>query len=335
MKVGLVGFSSSGKSTVYQALSGSQGNPAKGGLGTIRVPDPRVDELAQVWSPKKITYAEIVFEDYATGAFGSGSGAISSQALGDMRTLDVLAEVVDGFTGGLDPVPGLLAGFHGELLLSDLAIIEKRLDRLNREKGEVGEKETLEQCKDALESDTELRAVELTEQQLDTISGYRFLTLKPRIAVINVAEDGAGSDPAAIASELDNAVVMSAPLEAELVTLSPEERAEFLADLGLSAGARERFISACYGMLDLITFLTAGEPEVRAWPIRRGTSAVDAAGKIHSDISRGFIRAEVIAYQDYIALGGEAACRQQGKLKQQGKVYEMVDGDVVHFKFNV
>jgi GTP-binding protein YchF len=335
VKVGLVGFSSSGKSTVFQALSGSQGNPAKGGLGTIRVPDPRVDELANVWSPKKVTYAEIVFEDYPTGAFGSGTGAISSQALGDMRTLDVLAEVVDGFTGGLQAVPGLLAGFHGELLLSDLAIIEKRLDRLNREKGEPGEKETLEQCKDALESDTELRDVELTEQQLETISGYRFLTLKPRIAVINVAEDDAAGDPAAIASEVGNAVVMSAPLEAELVALSPEERTEFLADLGLSAGARERFISACYGMLDLITFLTAGEPEVRAWPIRRGISAVDAAGKIHSDISRGFIRAEVIAYEDYIALGGEAACRQQGKLKQQGKDYEMVDGDVVHFKFNV
>ena len=291
--------------------------------------------------PKKVTYAEIVFEDYPSGAFGSGTGAISTQALGDMRNLDVLAEVVDAYSSGADPeaVAALASAFHAELLLSDLAIIEKRLDRLTREKGEAGERECLELCRDTLESDRELRQIDLSAQQLSLLSAYRFLTLKPRILVVNLPEDQAATQPevyqsSVVATALE-AVCMSAPIEAELAALSEEERREFLADLGLGEAARGRFVAACYSMLDLITFLTAGDPEVRAWPIRRGTKAVDAAGKIHSDIARGFIRAEVIAYDDYVSLGGEAACRQAGKLKQQGKDYIMADGDVVHFRFNV
>jgi GTP-binding protein YchF len=341
LRVGLVGFSGAGKSTVFAALTGAPGNPGKGGLATIHVPDARVDRLVEIWSPKKVTYAEIVFEDYPAGAFGTGTGAISAQALGDMRNLDVLAEVVDAYSndGDAAEVARLANAFHGELLLSDLAIIEKRLDRLTREKGEAGERECLELCRDTLEADRELRSLELGAQQLALLAAYRFLTLKPRILVVNLAEDRAAADPLeyadAVAQTGIEAVCMSAPLEAELAGLSEEERAEFLTDLGLTTGARGRFVAVCYSMLDLITFLTAGEPEVRAWPIRRGTKAVDAAGKIHSDIARGFIRAEVIAYDDYVGLGGEAACRQAGKLKQQGKDYIMADGDVVHFRFNV
>jgi len=341
LKVGLVGFSGAGKSTVFAALTGTPGTPGKGGLATTHVPDARIDRLVEMWSPKKTTYAEIVFEDYAAGAFGSGTGAISAQALGDMRNLDVLVEVVDGFScdGDADEVAVLASAFHVELLLSDLAIIEKRLDRLTREKGEAGEKDCLERCRETLEDDRELRSIELSAQQLALLSPYRFLTLKPRMLVINVAEDRAAADPsefaAASAATGIDVLCMSAPLEAELAGLSEDERGEFLADLGLAETARGRFIGASYAMLDLITFLTAGEPEVRAWPIRRGTKAVDAAGKIHSDIARGFIRAEVIAYEDYMALGGEAACRQAGKLKQQGKDYVMADGDIVHFRFSV
>ena len=337
MKIGLVGFGASGKTTVFAALSGAEGAAGKGALATVRVPDARIDKLSEMWSPGKTTYAEIVFQDFASGSFGPRS--ISAAVLGDMRTLDVLAEVVDAFSSGSGESAGAAEAFHAELLLGDLAMVEKRLERLTREKGKAGEKELLERCRATLESDRELRQIEFTDAELETLSGFRFLTLKPRIVVANVAEQDAAAGCADLAKSLErwslDVVVMSAPLEHELIKLTPDERSAFLADYGLESGARERFIAACYRMLDLITFLTAGEDEVRAWPIRRGTTAVGAAHKIHSDIARGFIRAEVIAYDDYVGLGSEAACRQAGKLKTQGKDYVMHDGDVVHFRFNV
>jgi len=337
VKVGLVGFAACGKTTVFSALSGAESGGGKGALGTVHVPDARVDRLSEMWSPRKTTYAEITFEDFPPGSFAAHS--IAAAVLGEMRALDVLVEVVDGFSQGSEEAVGKAAAFHAELLLGDLSIIEKRLERMTREKGRAGEKELLERCKEALESDKELRQLHLTDAELETLSGFQFLTLKPRIVVVNVDEADAAADlPDVRANASEHGlqvVVMSAPLECELGRLAPAERQEFLSDYGLESGARERFIAACYSLLDLITFLTAGEDEVRAWPIRRGTTAVLAASKIHSDIARGFIRAEVIAYEDYVELGGEAACRQAGKLKTQGRDYVMRDGDVVHFRFNV
>jgi GTP-binding protein YchF len=337
VKVGLVGFAASGKTTVFSALSGAESGGGKGALGTVNVPDARVSRLSEMWSPRKTTYAEITFEDFPPGSFAAHS--IAAAVLGEMRSLDVLVEVVDGFSEGTKAAAGKGESFHAELLLGDLGIIEKRLERLTREKGRAGEKDLLERCKDALESDKELRQVELADAELETLSGFQFLTLKPRILVVNVAESDAAADLPDVRARASahglQVVVMSAPLECELGRLSAAERQEFLKDYGLDSGARERFIAACYSLLDLITFLTAGEDEVRAWPIRRGTTAVLAASKIHSDIARGFIRAEVIAYDDYIELGSEAACRQAGKLKTQGRDYVMRDGDVVHFRFNV
>jgi GTP-binding protein YchF len=337
VKIGLVGFGTSGKTTVFTALTGTEATAGKGALGTVRVPDARVDRLSEIWSPRKTTHAEITFEDYPPGSFGPRT--IAAAVVGDMRTLDVLAEVVDAFSGSLANAARAAQAFHAELILGDLAIVEKRLDRLTREKGKAGEKELLERCRVALESDKELRQLELADAEAEALSGFRFLSLKPRIVVANVAEQDAASTASALAEAVASwnleLVVLSAPLEVELARLPPEERKEFLADYGLESGARERFIAACYRMLDLITFLTVGEDEVRAWPIRRGTTGVGAAGKIHSDIARGFIRAEVIAYDDYVGLGSEAACRQAGKLKTQGKDYVMRDGDVVHFRFNV
>jgi GTP-binding protein YchF len=340
VKVGLVGFGGSGKSTVFSALTGVTAAAGKGSLGQILVPDERIDRLAEIWTPKKTTYAEISFVDYAAGSFTSGSGAISASVLGEMRTLEVLAEVVDAFSGdGVAGAAKRVADFHAELLLSDLAIIEKRIDRLAREKGQQGEQELLEMCRAALENDEELSNLPLEGQQLAMIGGFRFLTIKPRLVVINVAEDDAGVDADSLRTELGawslEPVAMCAPLEYELTQLSGDERQEFLTDLGLEAGARERFITSCYRALELITFLTAGEDEVRAWPIRRGTVAVDAAGKIHSDIARGFIRAEIVAYDDFIEAGSEAACRQAGKLRTEGKEYVVCDGDIAHFRFNV
>jgi len=337
VKVGLVGFATSGKTAVFSALTGAEPAGGKGALGVVHVPDARIDTLSRMWSPRKTTYAEITFQDFAPGSFGASS--ISASVLGDMRTLDVLAEVVDGFSEGLDAAAARADSFHAELLLGDLGIIEKRLERLTREKGRPGEKELLERCKQALESDRELREIGLTEAELETLSGFQFLTLKPRIVVANVSESDAADDGAKLRESLKahglDAVVLCAPLESELAALAPADRAEFLAGYGLESGARDRFIAACYRLLDLITFLTAGEDEVRAWPIRRGWSAVLAASKIHSDIARGFIRAEVIAYDDFVQLGSEAACRQAGKLKTQGRDYVMHDGDIVHYRFNV
>lgn len=340
MKVGLVGFGASGKSTVFAALTGTASVAGKGGLGQIRVPDTRVDRLTEICRPRKTVYAEISFEDYPAGSFGTGTGAISAAALGEMRTLEVLVEVVDAFSGdGLAGVAGRVSEFHTELLLSDLAIVEKRLDRLSREKGKPGEAALLERCKTALESDLELRGLGLDDQQLALLSGFRFLTLKPRLVVANVSEEDAAADAEQLRPALAGwglePVVMCAPLEYELSQLGAAEQPEFLADLGLEAGARDRFVASCYRLLDLITFLTAGEDEVRAWPVRRGADAVEAAGKIHSDIARGFIRAEVTAFDDFVACGSEAACRQAGKLRTEGKDYLVADGDIIHFRFNV
>jgi len=340
VKVGLVGFGGSGKSTVFAALTGMVSSGGKGALGQIKVPDGRVTQLAELCKPRKTTYAEITFEDYPPGSFGSGESAITPAVLGQMRTLEVLAEVVDAYSGeGVGGVPRRVADFHAELLLSDLAIVEKRLDRLTRERGQAGEQELLERCRAALENDTELRQCSLGAQELAIVSGFRLLTLKPRLVVVNVAEGDASVAADAFRSDAAKfglePVVLCAPLEYELTQLTPEDRGAFLVDLGLAAGACDRFIASCYSLLDLITFLTAGDDEVRAWPIRRGTKAVEAAGKVHSDIARGFIRAEIIAFEDYMAAGGEAGCRQSGRLRMEGKDYRMQDGDVVNYRFNV
>ncbi len=334
MKVGLVGFAAAGKSTVFAALSGVDPSAGKGGLGTIRVPDERVDRLSALCHPRKTTYAEIVFQDFAAGSFGPSS--ISASVLGQMRNLDVLAEVVGCFAGE-DPsvLRSQSAAFHAELLLADQAVIEKRLDRLRREKGDPMETETLTRCLQALEEDRELSALELDEQHLSILSPYKFLTLKPRLVLANVSEAEIAVGNGTVQAQGHPVLVMSAPIEWEISRLEPAERAEFLADLGLGRAAGERFVQACYALLDLIAFLTAGEDEVRAWPLRRGSSALEAAGKIHSDIARGFIRAEIIGYDDYIELGGEAGCRHAGKARVEGKDYIIADGDIAHFRFNV
>ncbi len=340
MKVGLVGFGCAGKSSVFAALTSMTGAAGKPVLASVAVPDERVDRLSAMWSPRKTTYGEITFQDYPSGAFGSTPGTLPAPMLGEMRTLDVLAEVVGSYsTGDFEQQVSLARMFHEELLLADLSIVEKRLDRLTREAGSSGERELLERCRDALEADRELRTLGLGPGALELLSGFQFLTLKPRVVVFNVGESAAAADDRPFREALRDwgveVMVLSAPLERELAEIEAAEREEFLASYGLREGARDRFITSCYRLLDLITFLTAGEDEVRAWPIRRGSTAVEAAGKVHSDIARGFIRAEVIAYEDYIALGGETECRKAGKVKMQGRDYVMQDGDVVHFRFNV
>jgi GTP-binding protein YchF len=347
LKVGIVGFPRAGKTTVFNALTGLQaqvggyGDASKPNLGTIKVPDARIDRLAEIFQPRKTTFAEMVFVDFPGGERG---GVLDQTTLVQMRDADALVQVVRGFP---DPVTQDAAapardvdGFKSELVLADLAVMEKRLERLRKEKGKEQEADLVARCTAALEAETPLRRIELSPADERTLSGFGLLSRLPLMVVVNVGESDAAAplDPAVQTladSEGIAAIALCAQVEAEIAALDAADRGAFLADLGLKEAARDRFIQAAYGLLDLISFLTSGEDEVRAWPIRRGTSAVRAAGKIHSDIERGFIRAEVVAFDDFVRYGSDAKCREAGKLRLEGKDYVVQDGDIVHFRFNV
>ncbi|MGD9763832.1 MAG: redox-regulated ATPase YchF [Candidatus Binatia bacterium] len=347
MKIGIVGFPRAGKTTVFNALTGlhaavgSYADPSKPNLGTIKVPDLRIDRLSAIFNPRKTTYAEVVFVDFPGG---ERAGVLDQSTLVQMRDADALVHVVRGFddpsaTQTADPRRDI-AAFQGELVLADLAIIEKRAERLRKEKGKDQEAELVGRLKTALEAETPLRRLELSAAEERALAGFGLLSRLPLMVVVNAGEaDAARPLGAALEAHLESEGIRGLPLcaqiEMEIAALEPADRAAFLADLGLTEPARDRFIQAAYGLLDLISFLTSGEDEVRAWPIRRGTPAVKAAGKVHSDIERGFIRAEVVAYDDFIRLGSEAKCREAGKLRLEGKDYVVQDGDIIHYRFNV
>lgn len=351
MKVGLVGFAGSGKTTIFNTLTGltaevgGYGAKEKANIGVIKVPDERIDQLAELFNPKKQTYAEINFVDVAgpQGEERSESG-LDAKIVQHMREVEALVHVVRAFDNPLltqpaDPVRDI-TNFDSELLLTDLVQIETRITRLKKERDSTRERELLERLKVELENEKLLRDVELSAEELTMIAGFRFLSLKPMLILLNVGEDQAGNEPAADVKTLaDNKglsfIQMAGKAEMDIAQLEPEEQREFLNDLGITEPARERFIHAAYRLLDLISFLTSGEDECRAWTIRRGTNAQKAAGKIHSDIERGFIRAEVVRIEDLLALKSEARCREQGKLRLEGKEYIVQDGDVIHYRFNV
>ena len=336
---------------MFNALAGQHADvggfsePGKVHLGSIKVPDARIDQLAEIFKPRKTTYAEIIFVDFpaATAAAGGGS-ALDATTVTQMRETDALVQVVRGFDDAIegtaaDPVRDL-ANFKSELILSDLVLIERRLERLAKEKGKESEKAVLERCKQQLEAEKPLRLLDLSSEEATSISGFGFLSRRPLMVVYNVAEkDAHAALPTAAADWLKaeqlEGLVLSGKIEMEIAALPVEDRQAFLDDLGLKATARDRFIRAAYELLDQISFLTSGEDEVRAWTIKRGTPAVRAAGKIHSDIERGFIRAEVVHYDDFVKFGSDAKCREAGKLRLEGKEYVVHDGDIIHFRFNV
>jgi hypothetical protein len=350
MKVGIAGFPRGGKTTIFNALTGQHADvggfsePGKVHLGTIKVPDARIDRLAEIFKPRKTTYAEMIFVDFPAASAAAGGTALDTATLTQMRETDALVQVVRGFD---DPIEGSapdplldLANFKSELILSDLVLIERRLERLKREKGNDHEKALLERCKTALDAEQPLRQLEIVGEEATLIAGFGFLSRRPLMVVLNVAEsDVRGAMPPRVAewlaTELMDGLLLSGKIEMEIAALPPEDRQAFLEDLGLTATARDRFIRAAYQLLDQISFLTSGEDEVRAWTIRRGTSAVRAAGKIHSDIERGFIRGEVVHYEDFVKHGSDAKCREAGKLRLEGKEYVVLDGDIIHFRFNV
>ena len=345
MKIGIVGFRSAGKTTIFNALTGLHAHvggygAGKANLGVIKVPDDRIVALTEIYQPKRSTLAEIAFVDVP--GQGEARSALDSATLVQMRDVDALVQVVAAFSlDGAAPAPvRQLENFAAELILADLGVVEKRLERLKKEKGKEREQKLLERCRDHLGGEHPLRALDLTADELNALAGFNLLSRMPLLILLNVPEDAIGApiaDDVAAYATAHGLEVVAVPgkTEMELSELDEADRAAFLADLGIETPAKDRFVRAAYALLDLISFLTAGEDECRAWPIRRGTPAVKAAGKIHSDIERGFIRAEVVPFDEFVRYRSEARCREAGKLRLEGKDYVVQDGDIIHFRFNV
>jgi hypothetical protein len=346
MKAGLVGYAQSGKTTLFDALTGlHKGGPATRGrvnLGAIKVPDPRIDALSAIFKPRKTTHAEMRFVDVPGGA-ARGSG-LDADAIGALAEVDAFCLVARGFAAA-DGAPAdparQIRDFDAELVLQDLAVVEKRLDRLQKEKRKgTAEHHELERIHGQLDGGGPLRAMDWSDAEQRELAHFAFLSRRPLLVVVNVSEEAAAAPPppdALAAGRERGAEVLSlcASVEAEIAELDPAEQPEFLRSIGLAEPARSRFIRAAYELLDLISFFTVGEDEVRAWPVRRGARAPEAAGRIHSDLERGFIRAEVVHYDDFIAAGSEARARQEGKLRLEGKEYLVKDGDILNIRFAV
>ncbi len=346
MKIGLVGFAGSGKTTVFNTMTGLDAPVGYGGeirLGTVKVPDARIDKLSAIFSPKKTTYAEISFCD-VPGEHGAEKKGLSRKALQQIRDQDALCLVLRDFANPAlegEPDPGAdLEAFHTECVFADLEIVERRLERARKERGDAAEIAAFEKMQGVLETERPLRSIPRDELNRDLLRGFGLLTDRPLLVALNRDEERAG-EPVTDAlrtrlTELGAAgLALSASVEAEIAALDPGDQAAFLEDLGLEETALARFIRAAYGLLDLISFFTVGTDEVRAWTIRRGTHARAAAGAIHTDLERGFIRAEVIPYATFMEHGSEQAVKDAGLLQIEGKDYVVSDGDILHVRFNV
>ncbi|NMC61592.1 MAG: redox-regulated ATPase YchF [SAR324 cluster bacterium] len=356
MKAAFVGFMQSGKSTILSAVSGKAAAPS----GTnhideavVSVPDERIDWLTSLYKPKKTIYASIDCMDLPGISLSDETGRIAARRLfTQARSADMFVLVVRAFE---DPsIPAYRASVDpkrdvtellSEFLLADLELASTRVEKLKLQIQKGGktldkdkqELEILRKFQDALENERPARTVEISEQEDEIIRSLGFLTLRPLMIAVNVGEGDLDND-FGIPHIVDRSVpvaILSAKIEQELSTLDAESRKEFMTELGLSQSAVSKFVNSCYEAMGFISFLTVGPDEVRAWPIRKGLSALEAAGKIHSDIKRGFIRAETISYSDLKELGSEKAVKAAGKARLEGKTYIMQDGDIVHFRFNV
>ena len=364
MKLGIVGLQNVGKSTLFNAITNAGAEAAnypfctiEPNVGVVTVPDKRLDRLAEMYSPEKFTPAVIEFVDIAGLVKGASKGeGLGNRFLSHIREVDAVVHVVRCFengsiihvNGSVDPMRDVDI-INMELVISDLEIVDKRIDRVTKLlKGDrtlAAELEVLSRLREHLDAGNSARSMELTPDEEVIVNDIPLLSRKPVIYVANIGEDevsgGYESNPGYISlkkyaeAEGSGIIPICAGIEAEIAELEGEDRAMFLEEMGLSESGLDRLIKAGYSLLGLISFLTAGPKEVRAWTIKKGTKAPQAAGKIHSDFERGFIRAEVIAYDDLIACGSMAAAKEKGLVRSEGKDYVMKDGDIVLFRFNV
>ncbi|OGB98803.1 redox-regulated ATPase YchF [candidate division KSB1 bacterium RBG_16_48_16] len=363
MKIGIVGLPLSGKTTLFNALTGSRVNTTAflGGKNeahhaVVQVPDDRLDQLVDIFHPKKRTPATIDYIDLAGLSTGEQkSHGFSDQFLGQLRTVDAILLTVRSFDDAavlhpldtIDPQRDLKLA-EAEFILSDLAIIENRMARLEKQMRakkadqDVREHVLLQKFKNHLENEEPLRKVEIADDEEALVRGYQFLTLKPQIVVVNIGESDIGRENELSRDFLQTGsnqhtlvLPISAQIEMELQQLSEAEAETFRRELGIVQSAMSRLIRASYDLLGLISFLTVGEDDVHAWTIRQNTPAPAAAGAVHSDMERGFIRAEVVSYQEFIQRGSYAKCRADGVLRLEGREYIVRDGDIINFRFAV
>ncbi|MBD3168862.1 MAG: redox-regulated ATPase YchF [candidate division Zixibacteria bacterium] len=360
MQVGIIGLQSSGKTTLFNALTGqmaSVGDFASGkeaNKAMVKVPDPRLKRLAEIFEPDKITHAEVQYIDIAGMTGGASTEKSEAAYVAAIRLVDELAQVVRVFEndsvphpeGSIDPVRDIDSA-NSELIFNDLIVADNNVNRLEKSmrvaKSDENKKrwELLRRSCEALEADTFLGDIDFTSDELKMLSGYGFLTLKPQLYILNIGESQIADCqlPEKLEEHLkprkSSAVAICAKIAMEIAQLDEEDRDEFRSTLGIKSSALDTVITESYRLLGQISFLTGGEKEVRAWTIKKGASAQEAAGAIHSDFQRGFIKAEIVSYDELDKSGSWSDAKKGGKLRLEGKDYTVKDGDVILFRFNV
>jgi len=356
MRLGIIGLPQSGKTTVFNALTrGNQPTTMSGGrfevhTGVVDVPDPRVDRLSEMFKPEKTVYAKVTYADIAGLEGGASKTGLSGALLNQLTQMDGFVHVVRCFSeaniphpaGSVDPLRDI-AAMDGELLINDLISVERKLERLaeewrkggGRERGVIErENQLFQKLNTSLSAEKPLRDLDLTPDEERNLSGYGFLTRKPLLLLLNLSE---GQNPPALEYPHQHSAVvpLQGKLEMDLAQLPADEAELFMAEYGIQELGLEKVIHLSYNLLGLESFFTVGPTEVHAWTVSRGTNAHEAAGVIHTDLQKGFIRAEVIPYADLVALGGLSEARAKGKLRLEGKEYVLHDGEIMHVRFNV